>query len=108
MSLKAAAAAFNVAPATAHRWWHRWRSAGQAERIIQSYSSSFRVASIPDLAPLAMGENVLPEIRGCLGGHVRGGRPWDQPSKPRPRNSQSSFRSRLVSSRHSCGLCSQT
>ena len=23
-SLKAAAAAFNVSPATAHRWWHRW------------------------------------------------------------------------------------
>jgi len=27
MSLKAAAAAFNVSPATAHRWWHRSRSA---------------------------------------------------------------------------------
>ena len=24
MSLKAAAAAFSVSPATAHRWWHRW------------------------------------------------------------------------------------
>ncbi len=24
LSLKAAAAAFKVAPATAHRWWHRW------------------------------------------------------------------------------------
>lgn len=28
MSLKAAAAAFNVSPATAHRWWHRSRSVG--------------------------------------------------------------------------------
>ncbi|MGH2450309.1 MAG: helix-turn-helix domain-containing protein [Candidatus Limnocylindria bacterium] len=28
MSLKAAAAAFSVSPATAHRWWHRWRAAG--------------------------------------------------------------------------------
>jgi len=27
MSLKAAAAAFNVSPATAHRWWHRKRDA---------------------------------------------------------------------------------
>jgi transposase InsO family protein len=27
MSLKAAAAAFSVSPATAHRWWHRWREA---------------------------------------------------------------------------------
>jgi transposase InsO family protein len=26
-SLKAAAAAFSVSPATAHRWWHRWREA---------------------------------------------------------------------------------
>jgi len=25
MTLKAAAAAFSVSPATAHRWWHRWR-----------------------------------------------------------------------------------
>jgi transposase InsO family protein len=32
MSLKAAAAAFNVSPATAHRWWHRWRSASEEER----------------------------------------------------------------------------
>ena len=27
-SIRAAAAAFNVSPATAHRWWHRWREAG--------------------------------------------------------------------------------
>jgi transposase InsO family protein len=32
MTLRAAAAALNVAPATAHRWWHRWRSAGAEER----------------------------------------------------------------------------
>jgi transposase InsO family protein len=32
MTLRAAAAALNVAPATAHRWWHRWRSATEAER----------------------------------------------------------------------------
>ena len=24
LSLRAAATAFNVSPATAHRWWHRW------------------------------------------------------------------------------------
>jgi transposase len=24
LSLKAAAVAFKVSPATAHRWWHRW------------------------------------------------------------------------------------
>ncbi len=27
LSLQAAAAAFNVSPATAHRWWHRWLAA---------------------------------------------------------------------------------
>jgi transposase InsO family protein len=28
MSLKAAAAAFGISPATAHRWWHRWLEGG--------------------------------------------------------------------------------
>jgi transposase len=32
MTLKAAAAAFSVSPATAHRWWHRWCAAAEAER----------------------------------------------------------------------------
>ena len=32
MTLRAAAAALNVAPATAHRWWHRYRLASAAER----------------------------------------------------------------------------
>ena len=32
MTQKAAAAAFCVAPATAHRWWHRWRAADQEQR----------------------------------------------------------------------------
>jgi transposase InsO family protein len=32
MTLRAAAAALNVAPATAHRWWHRWREASEGER----------------------------------------------------------------------------
>jgi transposase InsO family protein len=32
MTLRAAAAALNVAPATAHRWWHRWLGASEEER----------------------------------------------------------------------------
>jgi transposase InsO family protein len=32
MTLKAAAAAFSVSPATAHRWWHRWLEAGEEAR----------------------------------------------------------------------------
>ncbi|MDP8944188.1 MAG: DDE-type integrase/transposase/recombinase [Actinomycetota bacterium] len=31
MTLRAAAAAFSVAPATAHRWWHRFRGASHEE-----------------------------------------------------------------------------
>jgi transposase-like protein len=29
MTLKAAAAAFSVSPATAHHWWHRWLEGGR-------------------------------------------------------------------------------
>lgn len=36
VSLRAAAVALNVAPATAHRWWHRWRAATDAERASRS------------------------------------------------------------------------
>jgi transposase InsO family protein len=32
MTLRAAAAALNVAPATAHRWWHRWLGADEEQR----------------------------------------------------------------------------
>ena len=31
-TLKAAAAAFSVSPATAHKWWHRWTDASDEER----------------------------------------------------------------------------
>jgi transposase InsO family protein len=37
MTLRAAAAALNVAPATAHRWWHRYRAADEAERRSRSW-----------------------------------------------------------------------
>jgi transposase InsO family protein len=36
MTLKAAAAAFSVSPATAHRWWHRWQGAGPEARRSRS------------------------------------------------------------------------
>jgi transposase InsO family protein len=35
-TLRAAAAALNVAPATAHRWWHRWQDASPPERASRS------------------------------------------------------------------------
>lgn len=33
LSFRAAAARFGVSPATAHRWWHRWIGASEAERV---------------------------------------------------------------------------
>ena len=38
-TLRAAAAALGVAPATAHRWWHRWRLASEAERASRDVSA---------------------------------------------------------------------
>lgn len=32
LSFREAAASFGVSPATAHRWWQRWREAGEQQR----------------------------------------------------------------------------
>jgi transposase len=39
LSLKAAAAAFSVSPATAHRWWHRWLGGGRRPESLHDRSS---------------------------------------------------------------------
>jgi transposase InsO family protein len=39
LSLKAAAAAFNVSPATAHRWWHRWLEGDRRPELLVDRSS---------------------------------------------------------------------
>jgi transposase InsO family protein len=39
LSLKAAAAAFSVSPATAHRWWHRWLAGGRQKAALHDRSS---------------------------------------------------------------------
>src|SRR5206468_872791 len=39
LSLRAAAAAFSVSPATAHRWWHRWLEGGRQPRALLDRSS---------------------------------------------------------------------
>jgi transposase InsO family protein len=39
LSLKAAAAAFSVSPATAHRWWHRWLEGGRSRGVLLDRSS---------------------------------------------------------------------
>jgi len=39
MTLKQAAACFSVSPATAHRWWHRWRDGGRSAVALADRSS---------------------------------------------------------------------
>ena len=39
LSLKAAASAFSVSPATAHRWWHRWLEGGRVASTLLDRSS---------------------------------------------------------------------
>lgn len=51
-SLRAAAAALNVAPATAHRWWHRWREASEDERSSRACLSTRR--PVPRSCPWAL------------------------------------------------------
>jgi transposase InsO family protein len=50
LSLKAAAAAFNVSPATVHRWWHRWLDGGCRPEALVDRSSRPR-RSPRELAP---------------------------------------------------------
>ena len=54
MSLKAAAAAFSVSPATAHRRWRRWSEAGVDARVglVCLFDRSSRPHTSPrELAP---------------------------------------------------------
>src|SRR6266487_2017889 len=56
MSMKAAAAAFSVSPATAHRWWHRWREASEPARSsLTSQLAISRTIWKPEAAPSPRG-----------------------------------------------------
>ena len=52
LTLRAAAAALNVAPATAHRWWHRWRASSEEERASRVCLSTRR--PVPGSCPWAL------------------------------------------------------
>jgi transposase InsO family protein len=54
-SLRAAAAALKVSPATAHRWWHRWESASPAERSSGDCLRARR--PVPSSCPWALSED---------------------------------------------------
>lgn len=53
LSIKRAAARFSVSPATAHRWWHRWRAASTEERRTLSclFDRSSRPRRCPRMLP---------------------------------------------------------
>src|SRR4051794_1747888 len=63
MSLKAAAAAFSVSPATAHRWWHRWLEAGAEAR--RALSCLFDRSSRPRRSPRRLASELEQRICSC-------------------------------------------
>jgi transposase len=63
MTLKAAAAAFNVSPATAHRWWHRWLDAGEESRW--TLSCLFDRSSRPRRSPRQLAPELAEMICAC-------------------------------------------
>jgi transposase InsO family protein len=63
MSLKAAAAAFSVSPATAHRWWHRWIDAGEEARA--SLACLLDRSSRPQHSPRLLAPELAEAICAC-------------------------------------------
>src|SRR5213596_1470013 len=62
-SLRSAAAAFNVSPATAHRWWHRWLAATGDAR--SSLSCLFDRSSRPHRSPRQLAPELAEKICAC-------------------------------------------
>ena len=63
MSVKAAAAAFSVSPATAHRWWHRWGEADeQARRTLRCLCDR---SSRPHRSPRELAGELQERICAC-------------------------------------------
>src|SRR6266516_3404329 len=58
-SLKAAAAAFSVSPATAHRWWHRWLDGGRRREAL------FDRSSRPRRSPRQLAPELAERICAC-------------------------------------------
>jgi transposase InsO family protein len=63
VSLRSAAAAFNVSPATAHRWWHRWLAAGGEAR--STLSCLFDRSSRPHRSPRQLAPELAEVICDC-------------------------------------------
>jgi transposase InsO family protein len=56
LSMRAAAAAFRVSPATAHRWWHRWLDGGRQAGALLDRSS--RPHQSPRLLPAELADRI--------------------------------------------------
>ena len=85
LSLKAAAAAFSVSPATAHRWWHRWLEASEEARA--TLSCLFDRSSRPHRSP----RQLAPSSRrrsAPAAARPAGGRGWS-PARPASRTRRS-------------------
>jgi transposase len=63
MTLKAAAAAFSVSPATAHRWWHRWLEASEDAR--RTLTCLFDRSSRPRCSPRRLAPELEKAICAC-------------------------------------------
>jgi transposase InsO family protein len=63
LTLRAAAAAFAVSPATAHRWWHRWLEAGDEAR--STLSCLLDRSSRPHRSPRRLAAELEQAICGC-------------------------------------------
>jgi transposase len=59
LALKAAAAAFNVSPATAHRWWHRWLDSDRQTSSLLDRSSR------PHRSPRLLADELQERICDC-------------------------------------------
>lgn len=102
LSLRAAAAAFGVSPATAHRWWRRWLEGGRVSALLVDRSS--RPRRQPRRLTLAEEEPILRARRetnlgpGRLAGIVRRARStiwkvlWRHGLSRRARGQRQSYR----------------
>lgn len=63
LTLRAAAAAFSVSPATAHRWWHRWLEASEEAR--GTLACLFDRSSRPRRSPRQLAPKLAEVICDC-------------------------------------------